>query len=35
MPVLLALLAGCCVFFWIAFSGGGEADADGEEERLR
>jgi signal peptidase I len=35
MPVLLALLAGCCVFFWIAFSGGGEADADGEEERLQ
>jgi signal peptidase len=34
-PVLLALFAGFCVFFWIAFSGGGEADADGEEERLR
>jgi signal peptidase len=30
MPVLLALFAACGAFFWIAFSGGGEAETDGE-----
>ena len=35
MPVLLALFAAFGVFFWIAFSDGGEADADGEGGRTR
>jgi hypothetical protein len=32
MPILLALFAGCSVFFWIAFSGDGETDARDEGE---
>jgi signal peptidase len=32
MPVLLALFAGCGVFFWIALSDGGETDAEDERE---
>jgi signal peptidase len=32
MPVLLALFAAFGAFFWIAFSDGGEAEADGEGE---
>ena len=34
-PLFLALLAGCAVFFWVAFGGSGEPDADGEEEDSR
>jgi signal peptidase I len=30
MPLLLALFAGCGVFFWIALSDGGETDAEDE-----
>jgi signal peptidase I len=35
MPVLLGLFAAFGVFFWIAFSDGGEADSDGEGERTK
>jgi signal peptidase len=31
MPVLLALFAGCGVFFWIAFSDGGATEAQDEK----
>jgi signal peptidase I len=34
-PLFLALLAGCAVFFWVAFSGGGEPEAGGEGEDSR
>jgi signal peptidase I len=35
MPVLLALFAAFGVFFWIALSGGGEADAAGEGDETK
>ena len=35
MPVLLALFAAFGAFFWIAFGGGGEPDADGEGDEPR
>jgi hypothetical protein len=32
MPILLALFAGCSVFFWIAFLGDAEPDSGDEGE---
>lgn len=34
-PLFLALLAGCAVFFWVALSGNGEPEVDGEGQDSR